>query len=162
MLMLQERVLAFVEGALVRSTPGRVFTAGVLASVAAISPPAKAAAAGTVTTHAAAAAKSAGIAAMLASISGVVSTVLTLRANLDQARTSDRPTEGARPHCESRRRICCRGNRTTRERPSLVGKPRRLCGRVSGRRVDVYCQLADRGEANASRTSRLAVVGAAT
>ena len=85
--MLQERVLAFVEGALVRTTPGAAFTSGVMASLAAIAPPAKAAAAGTVAAHAGMTAKSAGIAAMLASISGVVSTVLTVRANLDQART---------------------------------------------------------------------------
>ena len=37
--LLQESVLAFVEGALSRSTPGRVFTVGVLAALPALAPP---------------------------------------------------------------------------------------------------------------------------
>jgi len=85
--LLQERVLRFVEGALVRSTPGRVFTAGVLASIAALPPPARAAAAGGIAAKAAAATKSTGAAAWLAALSGAVSTLLALRAGLDQART---------------------------------------------------------------------------
>ena len=36
--MLKEQALAFVEGALVKSTPGKVFTMGVLASLPAFSP----------------------------------------------------------------------------------------------------------------------------
>lgn len=85
--ILQERVLSFVEGALSRSTPGRVFTLGVLAALPAMATPAKAAGIGVAAAHGSFLAKSTGIAALLASISGVVSTVLTLRANLDQART---------------------------------------------------------------------------
>jgi RNA polymerase sigma factor (sigma-70 family) len=85
--ILQERVLSFVEGALSRSTPGRVFTLGVLAALPAMATPAKAAGIGVAAAHGSFLAKSTGLAALLASLSGVVSTVLTLRANLDQART---------------------------------------------------------------------------
>jgi RNA polymerase sigma factor (sigma-70 family) len=85
--ILQERVLSFVEGALSRSTPGRVFTLGVLAALPTMATPAKAAGITAAAAHGSFIAKSTGIAALLASISGVVSAVLTLRANLDQART---------------------------------------------------------------------------
>lgn len=85
--ILQEQVLTFVEGALVRSTPGRVFTAGVLAAIPELAAPAKVAGIGTAAAHGGFLAKSTGLAALLASISGLVSAVLTLRANLDQART---------------------------------------------------------------------------
>ncbi len=85
--ILQEQVLAFVEGALVRSTPGRVFTIAVLAAIPEIATPAKAAGIGVAAVHGGMLAKSTGIAALLASCSGVVSTAMALRANLDQART---------------------------------------------------------------------------
>jgi RNA polymerase sigma factor (sigma-70 family) len=85
--VLQESVLSFVEGALSRSTPGRVFTLGVLAALPAMATPVKAAGIGAAATHGGFIAKSAGLAALLASLSGTVSAVLTLRANLDQART---------------------------------------------------------------------------
>jgi hypothetical protein len=85
--ILQEQVLAFVEGALVRSTPGNVFTLAVLAALPQFATPAKAAGIGAAAAHGGLLAKSTGLAALLASASGVVSTVLTLRANLDQART---------------------------------------------------------------------------
>ncbi len=86
--ILQERVLSFVEGALSRSTPGRVFTLGVVAALPAmLATPAKAAGIGAAAAHGTLMAKSTGLAALLASISGVVSTVLALRASLDQART---------------------------------------------------------------------------
>jgi len=85
--ILQERVLSFVEGALSRSTPGRVFTLGVLAALPAMSAPVKAAGIGAAAAHGGLLAKSAGLAALLASISGAVSAVMTLRANLDQSRT---------------------------------------------------------------------------
>ena len=85
--ILQERVLSFVEGALSRSTPGRVFTLGVLAALPAMATPAKAAGIGAAAAHGSLMAKSTGLAALLAFISGAVSAVLTLRANLDQART---------------------------------------------------------------------------
>jgi len=85
--ILQERVLSFVEGALSRSTPGRVFTLGVLAALPAMTTPVKAAGIGAAAAHGSLLAKSTGLAALLASISGAVSAVMTLRANLDQART---------------------------------------------------------------------------
>lgn len=85
--ILQEQVLAFVEGALTRSTPGRVFTLGVLAALPELATPAKAAGIGAAAMHGGMLAKSTSIAALLASLSGVVSAVLTLRANLDQSRT---------------------------------------------------------------------------
>lgn len=85
--ILQERVLAFVEGALHRSTPGHVFTVGVLAALPALSPPAKAAGVGAAAAQGGLMAKSTGLAALIASVSGIVSAVLTLRTNLDQART---------------------------------------------------------------------------
>jgi len=85
--ILQEQVLAFVEGALVRSTPGNVFTLGVLAALPEIATPAKAAGIGVAAAHGGMLAKFTGIAALLASISSVAQLVLTLRANLDQART---------------------------------------------------------------------------
>ncbi|HWA85198.1 MAG TPA: hypothetical protein VG710_03155, partial [Opitutus sp.] len=77
----------FVEGALQRSTPGRVFTASVLAALPPLVVPAKVFSLGAAAAHGGMIAKTAGIAAFLASITGVANAVLTLRANLDQART---------------------------------------------------------------------------
>jgi len=86
--ILQEQVLAFVEGALVRSNPGNVFTIGVLAMLPEMATPSKIALVGTAAARGGMLAKSTGLAALLASVSGIVSAVLTLRANLDQARTA--------------------------------------------------------------------------
>jgi hypothetical protein len=86
--ILQERTLSFVEGALARSTPGRVFTLSTLAALPAITTSAKAAGIGVAAAKGGLMAKSTGLAALLASCSGVVSTALTLRACLDQARTA--------------------------------------------------------------------------
>jgi RNA polymerase sigma factor (sigma-70 family) len=89
--MLQEQVMAFVEGALLRSTPGKLFTIGVLASLPVLSPPAKAAGVGAamavVGKGASAIAKLTLVAAVLASVSGLISSVMALRMNLEQART---------------------------------------------------------------------------
>ncbi len=87
--ILQERVLSFVETALSRSTPGRVFTAGVLASLPAMIPgTAKAAGIGAAAAaHGSVMAKTTSLAALLASVTGVATTILALRANLDQSRT---------------------------------------------------------------------------
>ncbi len=85
--ILQERVFTFVEGALSRSSPGRVFTLAVLAALPAMATPAKAAGIGTAVAQGTFMAKSTGLAALLASTSGAVSAVLSLRASLDQART---------------------------------------------------------------------------
>lgn len=86
--ILQEKVLAFVEGALARSTPGRIFTLMVVAALPEIARPAKAIGFGTAVAKGGMIAKSTGLAALLASSSGVIGAVLTLRANLDQARTA--------------------------------------------------------------------------
>ena len=86
--MLQERVMAFVEEALKRSTPGHVFTTGVIAALPlALTAPAKAAGSGAVAAQAASALKWTGFAAFLASVSGFVSSALALRASLDRSRT---------------------------------------------------------------------------
>ena len=86
--ILQERVLAFVERALVRSTPGRAFTVGVIAAIPAMLPaPAKAAGLAAAAAHGSTLVKSTALAALLASVSGLVSAVMGLRINLDQSRT---------------------------------------------------------------------------
>lgn len=88
--ILQEQALSFVEGALARTTPGRVFTLGVLAALPALVPaPAKAAGFGAAAaTQGTVLAKSTGLAVILASVSGVVTAVMQLRVSLDQSRTS--------------------------------------------------------------------------
>ena len=91
--VLQEQVLAFVEGALARSTPGKLFTIATLAALPAlVAPtPAKAATigagAGGLAAKGGALAKSTALAFLITSSSGVISAVLALRANLDQSRT---------------------------------------------------------------------------
>ncbi len=86
--ILQEKVLFFVEGALSRSSPGRMFTLNVLAVLPVMVSPAKSAGIGAAAVgHGGFIVKTTGLAGLLASSSGLISTVLTLRANLDQART---------------------------------------------------------------------------
>jgi RNA polymerase sigma factor (sigma-70 family) len=89
--MLKEQALNFVEGALTRSAPGPLFTAGVMVALPVFSPPAKAAGLATATAAvgkgAGSAAKVTVFAAVLASVSGLVSSVMALRMNLDQSRT---------------------------------------------------------------------------
>lgn len=90
--VLQEQVLAFVEGALERSTPGKLFTIAVLAALPAIGTPttAHAAAVGAGAAMAAqggALAKTTGLAVLATSVSGVIGAFLSLRASLDQSRT---------------------------------------------------------------------------
>jgi len=88
--LLQEQVLALVENALARTTPGKAFTLGVLAALPAFLPvPAKAAGiGGALVAQGGAMAKTTAWAAWLASASGVASAVMQLRLGLDQARTS--------------------------------------------------------------------------
>ncbi|MEZ5277137.1 MAG: sigma-70 family RNA polymerase sigma factor [Opitutaceae bacterium] len=86
--ILQERVLNFVEGALARSTPGKVFTMGVLAALpSAIPTTAKAAGMGAVAIKGATLAKTTWLATVIASASGLVSAVMGMRIGLDQSRT---------------------------------------------------------------------------
>jgi len=89
--LLQEQVLAFVEGALARTTPGKLFTIATLAALPAwVAPtPAQAAmvGAGGFAAQGSGLAKVTAFAGLIASCSGVISALLTLRANLDQSRT---------------------------------------------------------------------------
>lgn len=88
--VLQEQVLAFVEGALARSTPGKVFTMGVLAALPALGTPttAHAAVVGTgMAVHGGMIAKTTGLATLLSSGSGAISAFMSLRIGLDQSRT---------------------------------------------------------------------------
>jgi len=85
--ILQEQVLAFVEGALARSTPGRLFTLGVIGALPALAPPAKAAGITTAAVKGGMVAKSTAIASLIATFAGFFNAVLTLRATLDQSRT---------------------------------------------------------------------------
>lgn len=86
--MLQEKMMTFVEDALARSTPGRVFTMGVLAALPAMAAPsAKAAGLGAAAVKAGSWFKWMSVAAFVASVSGFVSSFFALRASLDQART---------------------------------------------------------------------------
>lgn len=86
--MLQEQALAFVEGALARTTPGRAFTAGVIAVLPALPPaPVKVAGVSAAVVHGGTIAKITGLAALLAFVAGAVSAVMQLRIGLDQSRT---------------------------------------------------------------------------
>ncbi len=87
--MLQEQALAFVEGALARTTPGRAFTLGVLAALPAMTPaPVQAAGLGAAAAaHGTALAKTTSLATLLAFVAGGVSALMQLRVGLDQSRT---------------------------------------------------------------------------
>ena len=86
--VLQDQVMAFVEGALVRSTPGKVFTVGVLAMLPAMVPTtAKAAGVGAAAVKGGMLAKTTGLATLVASLAGVFSAIMSLRVALDQSRT---------------------------------------------------------------------------
>ncbi len=79
--------MRFVEDALTKSTPGSVFTMGVLGALATITPPAKAATAGATAVQVGSWFKWTTLAAFMATVSGLVSSVFALRASLDQSRT---------------------------------------------------------------------------
>ncbi len=85
--LLQEKMMSFVEGALAKSAPGHVFTAGVMAALVTIAPPAKAAGAGATAAKVGTTFKWASIVTFIATVSGLISTFFALRANLDQSRT---------------------------------------------------------------------------
>jgi RNA polymerase sigma factor (sigma-70 family) len=70
--LLHEQVLAFVEGALERTSPGKVFTLGVLAALPAISLSAKAATLGATAAKGSAAAKTASVLGLFSAISGML------------------------------------------------------------------------------------------
>lgn len=85
--LLQQKMMAFVEGALERSTPTHVFTAGVMAALVTIAPEAKAAGAGMAAAKVGSAFKWATIVTFIATVSGLISSIFALRANFDQSRT---------------------------------------------------------------------------
>lgn len=91
--ILQEQVLSFVEGALARTTPGKLFTLATLAALPTLVAPVPVQAAAMGAAGAGLAAKGGGLAkatalaTLVASCSGVISALLALRANLDQSRT---------------------------------------------------------------------------
>jgi len=85
--MLKEKMMTFVEDALSRSAPTTVFTMSVLAAVSTLAPPAKAATAGVAAAQVGSWIKWAPLVAFISSISGLISMVFALRANLDQSRT---------------------------------------------------------------------------
>jgi len=70
--LLQEQVLAFVEGALARTSPGKAFTLGVLAALPVMTTSAKAAAVGATAAKGSVLAKSAGLAGLCNAILGPV------------------------------------------------------------------------------------------
>ncbi|MCB1124257.1 MAG: RNA polymerase sigma factor, partial [Verrucomicrobiae bacterium] len=85
--LLQEKMMSFVEGALTRSAPGHVFTAGVLAALVTVAPPVKAAGVGVTAAKVGSTFKLVTLVTFLATVSGFISSLFALRANLDQART---------------------------------------------------------------------------
>lgn len=74
--LLHEQVLAFVEGALARSNPGKTFTVAVLASLPAFAFSAKAAAVGATTATGGATAKAAGATGLLGALTGLLIAVI--------------------------------------------------------------------------------------
>lgn len=85
--LLKHAMSIFVEDALEKTKPGVAFTTGVLAAISSISPPAKAAALGAGVAKTGSAFNVATMLAVLASVSGLISTFFGLRASLDQSRT---------------------------------------------------------------------------
>lgn len=85
--LLKSAMSVFVEDALSRSKPGTAFTVGVLTIINTISPPAKAAMFGVSASKSSAWIKLPAMLAMLASVSGLISSYFGLRAGLDQSRT---------------------------------------------------------------------------
>jgi hypothetical protein len=91
--MLHEQVLAFVEGALERTNPGKAFTLGVLAALPALTVSSKAAVLGAAAVKGSAAAKSAG---MLGMFGAILSPLLVIfgnyasyRMSMDEAHSDD-------------------------------------------------------------------------
>jgi RNA polymerase sigma factor (sigma-70 family) len=91
--LLQEQVLAFVEGALGRTNPGQSFTLSVMAALPALTFSAKAATLGTVAAKGATTMKAAGVMGLFGAISSPLLTVFgffsSYRMNLDEAQTDE-------------------------------------------------------------------------
>lgn len=92
--LLQEQVLAFVEGALEQTSPGKVFTLGVLAALPLMTTSAKAAILGATAAKGGAVAKSAGLAvlgkAILGAVLGFFGTYFSYRLDRESARPQHR------------------------------------------------------------------------
>ena len=91
--LLQEQVLAFVEGALARTNPGKVFTLGVLAALPSLTISAKAATIGAAAAKGGAAAKSAGMMGLLGAILSplviIFSNYASYRTSMDEAHSDE-------------------------------------------------------------------------
>ncbi|HWD93862.1 MAG TPA: RNA polymerase sigma factor [Verrucomicrobiae bacterium] len=91
--LLQEQFLAFVEGALAQTTPGRTFTLAVLSALPAMTLSTKAAVLGAAAAKGSAAAKSAGIlgvlAAMFSPLLVIFGNYASYRMSVDEAHTSE-------------------------------------------------------------------------
>jgi RNA polymerase sigma factor (sigma-70 family) len=91
--LLHEQVLAFVEGALERTNPGKVFTLGVLAALPALTISAKAATLGAAAAKGSATAKVAGamglFGAILSPLVIIYGNYASYRANMDEARSDE-------------------------------------------------------------------------
>lgn len=85
--LLQTAMVTFVENTLSKTNQGAVFTLAVKAAISSISPPVKAAGLGAGAVKTGSLFKGAGIFAILASLSGLVSSYFGLKAALDQSRT---------------------------------------------------------------------------
>lgn len=85
--ILQEKTMAFVEGALANTAPDRNFTSEVMSVIIAIAPPIRAASAGVTAAKIGSFLKWSVISAFLASISGIISSFFAIRTNLEQSRT---------------------------------------------------------------------------
>ncbi len=91
--LLHEQVLAFVEGALERTNPGKVFTLGVLAALPALTISAKAATLGAAAAKGSATAKAAGamglFGAILSPLVVIFSNYFSYRMSMDEARSDE-------------------------------------------------------------------------
>ncbi len=86
--LLQEAMVEFVEDRLAKSKPGAAFTLAVVAAIANIPAPAKAAALSAGAFKAGSALKWSSLLVVFASFSGVIGSLFSLRATLDQSRTA--------------------------------------------------------------------------
>ncbi len=91
--LLQEQVLAFVEGALERTNPGKIFTLGVLAALPAMTVSSKAAVVGAVALKGGMAAKGAGMMGLFGALAGPVLAVFgnyaSYRMSMDEAHSDE-------------------------------------------------------------------------
>lgn len=91
--LLQDQVLAFVEGALARTNPGKVFTLGVLAALPSLTMPAKAASIGVAAAKGGAVAKAAGatgaLSAVFSPLLAIFGNYASYRMSMDEAQSDE-------------------------------------------------------------------------